>query len=165
MSEATADQLSVTRFVDAPREAIFDVLAHPTRHQETDPAPWRWVRDSVQPDAITHVGQVFAMNMYLKRAGGEYRIVNQVTAFDAPRIIAWKPGNLQDGELQIGGWEWRYELAPERAGTRVTLTYDWSATSAQTRSDFGGMPPWPATYLQESIDQLAATCENAQPAQ
>ncbi|MBO1767582.1 SRPBCC family protein [Allobranchiibius sp. GilTou38] len=161
MVDGTAEQLSVTRFVDAPPAAVFDVLAHPTRHQETDPAPWRWVREPEQTDPITHAGQVFTMNMYLERVGGDYRIDNMVTAFEPPRLIAWRPGSVRDGELHLGGWEWRYDLVPEGEGTRVTLTYDWGDTSAQTRKDFGRMPPWPPEYLQESIDQLATTCESA----
>ena len=163
MDDSSVRQLTVTRFVDAAPAAIFDVLAHPARHKETDPAPWGWVRDPLGTDPITHTGQVFTMNMHLNRVGGDYRVDNEVTAFDPPRLIAWKPGSIQDGDLRLGGWEWRYDLAPEGDGTSVTLTYDWSDTSEETRAGFGRMPPWPPSYLQESIDQLAAACESAAP--
>jgi hypothetical protein len=33
-----------------------------------------------------------------------------------------------DGDLEFGGWIWRYDLAPlGPSETAVTLTYDWSA--------------------------------------
>ncbi len=164
MVDSTAEHLTVNRFVAASPAAIFDVLSHPARHQEIDPAEWRWVRDAVRSDPITHAGQVFEMNMYLDKAGGDYRTGNKVTAFEPVRVIAWKTGSLEDGGLRLGGWEWRYELAPQGDGTLVTLTYDWSDTPPQIRANLGGMPPWPPTYLQESIDQLAATCESAHQA-
>jgi hypothetical protein len=60
---------------------------------------------------------------------GNYRTVNQVVVLDPPRSIGWKTGyEKEDGQLEFGGWIWRYDLVPlGPAEAEVTLTYDWSA--------------------------------------
>jgi hypothetical protein len=80
-------------------------------------------------------GQVFWMTMYHpNHPDGSYQMANLVQVFDPPRAISWKPGyDSGDGSLRFGGWVWRYDLAPAGpSGTKVTLSYDWSAVRGRS---------------------------------
>lgn len=142
-----------SRVVDAPAEVVFSLLTDPARHQETEPGDW--VRDALDPAPITGVGQVFGMNMYHEAAGGAYVMHSRVTDFEPDRVLAWEPGQLNEsGDLDTGGWIWRYDLEPAEGGTRVSLTYDWSATPESLRQDIGGMPPFGPEFLDDSLAAL-----------
>jgi hypothetical protein len=143
----------VTRTISATPAEIFAVLADPRRHHNTEPGDW--VRDAVDTAPITGTDQLFAMNMYLKEAGGDYVTHNLVTVFDQDRAIAWMPGLLDDaGSHDAGGWFWRYDLASNGHHTDVTLTYDWTGTSQGFRDQVGGMPMFPEDYLAASLVTL-----------
>ena len=149
----TREFFAATRTIAATPTAIFIALADPTRHRDTEPTDW--VRDAVVADPITGAGQIFAMNMYLEAAGGDYVTHNLVTVFERDRVIAWMPGQLDDsGSHAPGGWFWRYELTPSGDQTDVTLTYDWTATSQECRDQIGAMPPFPEDYLTASLAAL-----------
>ena len=66
----------------------------PTRHGTRTPKPGDWVRDAVDTEPITAVGQMFAVNMFLEQAGGDYVMHNVVTDFEKDRTVAWLPGQL-----------------------------------------------------------------------
>jgi hypothetical protein len=150
---ASTEQYVVTRTIAATPGEIFAVLADPSRHQNTEPSDW--VRDAVDTAPITRAGQMFAMNMYLERAGGDYVTHNVVNVFDADRAIGWVPGRLDEaGVHSPGRWFWRYDLAPNGDRTDVTLTYDWTATPQQFRDQVGGMPVFPEDYLAASLQSL-----------
>lgn len=152
----TTERYVATRTIAASPEAVFAVLADPSRHQETEPGDW--VRDAVDTAPITAAGQIFAMNMYFDRAGGDYVTHNLVTAFEANRSIAWATGRLTEaGTHDAGGWWWRYDLAPNGAATDVTLTYDWTDTPQVFRDEIGGMPPFQADFLDQSLATLDRT--------
>jgi uncharacterized protein YndB with AHSA1/START domain len=143
-----------TRTVAAPVTKVFAMLSDPARHKDTEPGDW--VRDAIDPEPITRTGQIFAINMYLDRAGGHYVMHNLVTEFTPDRVIAWAPGQPDEsGELAPGGWTWRYDLAPRGDQTDVTLTYDWSGTPQSFRDQVGGMPPFADDFLDESLNTLA----------
>jgi hypothetical protein len=147
---ATIDRYVVTRTIAATPEEIFAVLANPARHCNTEPGDW--VRDAVDSAPIAGTGQLFAMNMYLTQAGGDYVTYNLVNVFEKDRAIGWLPGRLDEaGNHAAGGWFWRYDLAPNGDGTDVTLTYDWTATSQEFRDQVGGMPLFPEDYLGASL--------------
>jgi hypothetical protein len=76
--------------------------------------------------------------------------------FKPPNAISWEPGNdADDGSLRFGGWIWRYDLTPTRpSGTKVTLTYDWSAVPDPVREHIAS-PPFPPHHLASSLAQLA----------
>lgn len=142
-----------TRTVPAPPATVFALLADPARHQETEPRDW--VRDAIDTAPLTEVGQVFGVNMFMEQIGGAYVMHNRVTVLEPDRAIAWEPGQLDDqGQLGTGGWTWRYDLAPEGTGTAVTLTYDWSATTQAVRDEIGGLPPFPPSFLDASLEAL-----------
>jgi hypothetical protein len=150
---AKDERYVVTRTIAATPGEIFTVLADPARHCNTEPTDW--VRDAVDTAPIHGTGQMFAMNMYLDLAGGDYVTYNVVSVFDQDHAIGWVPGRLDDdGQHSPGGWFWRYDLAPNGGGTDVTLTYDWSATSQAFRDQVGGMPLFPEDYLVASLGTL-----------
>lgn len=152
-TQAVDERYVATRVLPAPAAAIFAVLSDPARHQDTEPTDW--VRAAIEPQPITHVGQVFGMNMFMAPIGGHYVMHNRVTVFDLDRSIGWSPGQLDDeGELQLGGWTWRYDLVPVGDGTTVTLTYDWSGTPQSVRDTIGTPPPFAPEFLDQSLEAL-----------
>jgi polyketide cyclase/dehydrase/lipid transport protein len=150
---STAERYVVTRAIAASPAEIFAVLADPSRHQNTEPTDW--VRNAVDTVPITGAGQMFAMNMFLTRAGGDYVTHNLVNVFDKNRAIGWMPGVLDDaGHHTPGGWFWRYDLAPHGDRTDVTLTYDWSGMPPEFRDRVGEMPIFAEDYLDASLSAL-----------
>lgn len=155
MTTATDERYVVTRTIPSSPANVFAVLTDPARHKDTEPGDW--VRDAVDPAPITHVGQMFAVNMYLDRAGGHYVMHNLVTEFDQDRTVAWLPGQLDEsGTHSPGGWWWRYDLTPNGQDTDVTMTYDWSETSQEFR-DTIGVPVFEPDFIEQSLASLERT--------
>jgi hypothetical protein len=155
MTTATAERYVVTRTIAATPDEIFAVLADPNRHKDTEPGDW--VRDAVDGDPITARGQMFAVNMFLDRAGGHYVMHNVVTEFEPNRTIAWLPGQLDDGgQHNPGGWFWRYDLTPNGEHTDVTMTYDWTGASQEFRENVG-VPVFGEDFIGESLATLERT--------
>ncbi|MCW2559160.1 MAG: ATPase [Mycobacterium sp.] len=152
MTTSIDEHYVVTRTIAASPAAIFAVLTDPTRHKDTEPGDW--VQDAVDTDPVTAEGQMFAVNMFLEQAGGHYVMHNVVTEFDQDRTIGWLPGQLDEsGNHNPGGWSWRYDLAPNGAGTDVTLTYDWSGTVQEFR-DTVGVPVFGEDFIEQSLAAL-----------
>ena len=149
------EKLTVSRTIDAPAAAVFAVLADPATHPAIDGTGW--VRESLDGAVVTGIDQVFRVAMHHpNHPRGDYEMANQVIAFDPPRAIAWKPGQDRagDGNLQFGGWTWRYDLAAEGPSrTEVTLTYDWSAVPAEIR-EYIAFPPFGIEHLENSLEHL-----------
>ena len=76
---------------------------------------------------------------------------------DCTRAIAWLTGQQKDdGDLEFGGWIWRYDLAQlGPASTEVTLTYDWSAVPRYIRERGIQFPPFGPEHLINSLRHLA----------
>jgi uncharacterized protein YndB with AHSA1/START domain len=149
------ETVSATTIINAPAEAIFAVLADPGSHAAIDGTGW--VREPIDKQPLTAAGQVFRMGMYhANHPDGSYRMANRVQVFDPPQAISWEPGqDTGDGDLRFGGWVWRYDLAPAGpSGTRVTLSYDWSAVPSSLRQHIG-FPPFPPDHLDNSLAHLA----------
>jgi hypothetical protein len=152
MSAPTRERYVATRLIAASPSEVFAVLADPTRHRDTEPGDW--VRDAIDTEPITRVGQMFAVNMFLEAAGGHYVMHNLVTEFEPDRTIAWLPGQLDDaGRHGPGGWWWRYDLRRNGSGTDVTITYDWSGTEQGFR-DTVGVPVFGPEFIEESLAAL-----------
>ena len=154
------ETVSATTTISTSAETIFAVLADPSRHAAIDGTGW--VRDSVDRQRLTGSGQLFRMDMYHDiHPNGSYQMTNQVLAFEPPHVISWKPGHLspETGELELGGWIWRYELTslgPDE--TEVTLSYDWSAVGPNPRQHLQ-FPPFAPDHLANSLGHLAAIVE------
>jgi uncharacterized protein YndB with AHSA1/START domain len=159
----TEETMYVSTTVDAPAEAVFDVLADPTTHAAIDGTGW--VRESLDGKPLSGTGQIFRVAMYHdNHPNKNYEMANRVEVFDPPRAIAWQPGaeprhipghpSPEDAGLEFGGWIWRYDLEPigdDR--TEVTLTYDWSGVPPQKRDiEF---PPFDRQHLDNSLKHLA----------
>lgn len=164
-TDMTDEQVSVTATVNAPVEVVFDVLADPSTHQAIDGTGW--VREPLDREPLTEVGQIFRMAMYHdNHPEKDYEMANRVEVIDRPRAIAWQPGQgpdqrgnlLRSNELEFGGWIWRYDLESTGPGhTRVTLTYDWSGVPAHGRDiEF---PPFEMAHLDNSLKNLAGLAE------
>jgi hypothetical protein len=153
---ADQEKVSAALTVAAPAASVFAVLADPTSHAAIDGTGW--VRESVDRTPLTEVGQIFRMDMYhAGHPNGDYQVVNKVLVLDPPRAIGWLPGHRTgDGELEFGGWIWRYDLAPLGAAeTLVTLTYDWSAVPRFIRERGIQFPPFGPEHLGNSLRHLA----------
>lgn len=127
-----SERLTVTGSVAASPEAVFAVLADPSRHDQIDGAGM--LQGLVEgPPSITAVGQVFDMDM-TQDPFGDYRMRNTVTEFEPARRIAWAP-NLQPpdsmahllGDLKPGGHIYGWLLTPNaEGGTDIEHFCDWS---------------------------------------
>lgn len=113
------DKVSVTRFVPAPPEEIFELLADPRKHALIDGSGT--VQKSLSGPQRLSKGATFGMSM---KIGLPYRIKNTVEEFEEGRRIAWR---------HIGRHRWRYELEPTEGGTNVTETFDTSHVPAPVR--------------------------------
>jgi hypothetical protein len=100
---------------------------------------------------------VFRMDMYHpNHPDGDYRVANKVDVLDPPRAIGWLTGQEKDdGQMEFGGWIWRYDLAPlGPSETAVTLTYDWSGVPQSIR-EYIQFPPFGPEHLTNSLHHLA----------
>jgi uncharacterized protein YndB with AHSA1/START domain len=151
-----AENMSATLTVAAPAAKVFAVLADPATHAAIDGTGW--VEHVVDDAPLTEVGQVFRMAMYHQgHPDGHYRMANRVEVLDPPHAIGWLPGlESGEGQLDIGGWLWRYDLVPlGPAETEVTLTYDWSAVPPHIRDRGIPFPPFGPEHLPNSLRHLA----------
>lgn len=141
--------------VDASAEKVFDVLADPATHQDIDGTGW--VREPLDDGReLTEAGQIFRIAMYHdNHPDKHYEMANQVTVLEPDRVIGWAPGGLaEDGNIELGGWTWRYDLEPlGDEQTRVTLTYDWSGATTEIRKNIV-FPPFPVSHLDNSLANL-----------
>jgi hypothetical protein len=153
--------------IDAPADKVFGLLADPSAHVAIDGTGW--VRQPVDVERLTRVGQIFRMGMYHDgHPNKHYEMANRVEVFDRPRAIAWQPGaqpghipgrqGPDDGPVEWGGWIWRYDLdAVGVEQTNVTLTYDWSQVPAAKRDI--QFPPFDPQHLDDSLRHLARLAE------
>lgn len=141
--------------VRADSEAVWTVLSDPTRHATFDASDT--VGEAVTQQPLTRLGQVFRMNMNYDDGTSvtHYRTDNHVSALEPLRRIAWDTAVVGEPPL---GWTWRYDLEPIDGGTRVTLTYDWSATSPQNIEQYG-VPNQEPDDLRRSLRRLAEVVE------
>lgn len=130
-------KLQATGTVAASPQAVFALLADPTRHPELDGAGMVQGLDS-GPSPVTGVGDAFVMNMD-QEGIGTYQMRSEIVTYEPGRAIAWAPaihppGALSHliGELDPSGHVWSWELEPTSdGGTTITHTYDWSGVQDQ----------------------------------
>lgn len=146
----TDTQLTVSRVVDAPADAIFDLLTLPQRHREFDGSGTIVSDDRTQ--RIQAVGDTFTMNMNAEAQGGDYQMKNEVIAYVPNKVVGWAPENVASG---ASGWTWVYTLEPQGPeATQVTLTYDWSSVEDKKLASI--FPAFDKDTLEDSLNQLAA---------
>jgi uncharacterized protein YndB with AHSA1/START domain len=123
-----SDVETVERFIPAPPEAIFELIADPSRHRDIDGSGT--VREAKEPSQQLELGSKFGMSM---RVGVPYSMVSTVVEFEPNRRIAWKTTGPTAIGRYVGGRIWRYELEPKDGGTLVKESWDISEESAITR--------------------------------
>ena len=108
--------VSVSQFVPATPQQIFELLATPKRHCEIDGSGT--LRGELSGPARLSLGAKFGMSM---RMYVPYRITNIVVGFEEGKQIGWR---------HFGGHIWRYILAPVEGGTLVTEQFDYKTNKA-----------------------------------
>ncbi|MEJ7794711.1 MAG: SRPBCC family protein [Nocardioides sp.] len=145
-------RITVQRTIDAPTQAVFDVLSNPERHPELDGSGF--VVSDEKTDRITGTGQVFRMNMTGPHMGGDYQTDNTVTGYDANHLLAWQTA---PADTPPPGWEWTWELAAQGSeSTDVTLTYDWSNVTDPALLEKVKFPLVSQSELEDSLGRLAS---------
>lgn len=108
--------ISRERFIAATPEAIFEILATPSKHSVIDGSGTVKGAQPRGPERLS-AGAKFGMEMNVKV---DYKILNTVCEFEEGRRIAWR---------HFYGHVWRYILEPATdadgtAGTKVTEQWD-----------------------------------------
>lgn len=151
--------VSVSLRIAAPADAIFALLADPSRHPDIDGSGM--VQGPVASGAVTGVGDVFVMRMR-SRKKGEYEINNHVVEFVPGRRIAWEPaagrGLPEEGTPRMGH-RWTYELAADGPdATVVTETYDCSRAPESERIGMANGEMW-REAMADTLARLARHVE------
>jgi hypothetical protein len=138
MSEASKP-IEVSRRIEAPAAAIFEILANPHRHMDFDGSDM--LRGAVLDRPISDVGDTFTMKMH--RLGDDYLMINYVVEFEPDRRIFWEPAPGDpsraegDDPSKVGipaGYRWGYVLTPDGDdSTVVTEVFDSGTVTDEIR--------------------------------
>lgn len=144
MSDTDAVRVvQASRMVAAPADVIFEHIADPAKQPAWDGNDN--LAEAAEGQRVRAVGDVFSMTL----TGGAVR-ENHVVEFEEGARIAWQPAEVGTPPI---GHVWRWELAPESDGTRVTHTYDWTELHDERRLDRARRTQ--PQHLLASIDRLA----------
>jgi uncharacterized protein YndB with AHSA1/START domain len=138
------------RIVDAPAEAIFELIADPAAQPSWD-GNENLREPGSDPQRVRAVDDVFVMTT----TKGNVR-ENHVVEFEEGRRIAWLPA--EPGKAPFGHL-WRWELEPQSENsTLVRHTYDWTQLNDESRFE---RARWTTSErLMASIDRLAEAAES-----
>lgn len=132
--------ITVERFIPAPPDSIFDILARPAMHSAFDGSGS--VRAVARGPERLSLGARFRMRMRMTLA---YRITNTVVEFEEGARIAWR---------HFGGHIWRYELRGHDGGTLVSETFDWSGARSPAAIEKAGFPERNRRSMIASLERL-----------
>lgn len=142
--------ITVESTINAPSDAVFDVLTNPDRHVELDGSGF--VKSVEKGDRITGSGEQFVMNMIGDHMGGEYQTSNHVTGFDKNHLVAWQ--TAPRGQ-EPPGWEWVWELESQGSdATLVRQTYDWGKVTDQALLEKVGFPLVSREQMEATLNKL-----------
>jgi uncharacterized protein YndB with AHSA1/START domain len=134
--------ISVTKVVDAPKEAVFDLLANPAKHPLIDGSGTVQAARGGNPERLS-LGAKFGMDM---KIGLPYRIRNTVVEFDEGTLIAWR---------HFFGHRWRWQLRDAGDGrTEVTETFDWSTALIPKGIELAGFPGKNKRGIEATLERL-----------
>jgi uncharacterized protein YndB with AHSA1/START domain len=143
--------VSVSRVIAAPPEAVFAIVADPSRHPEIDGSGM--LRASMDGPAPLQLGSTFTMRM--RQFGMPYSMVNTVTELEPDRRIAWRPAAMVAGHKTAGGVTWRYEITPTDGGCTVVETYDITTGTGSRALALLRFPEKMARAMAATLDRLA----------
>jgi uncharacterized protein YndB with AHSA1/START domain len=139
--------VSATRTIAASPEAIFDLLADPSKHPLLDGSGSVKASRSTSPERL-RLGAKFGMDM---KIGAPYRITNTVIEFEENRRIAWQ---------HVGKHVWRYALEPTDGGTSVTESWDWGPMGPFGKLvELAGFPKRNRESMVKTLDRIAELVE------
>jgi hypothetical protein len=139
-SKYPVKQVSVTRFIAATPEAIFDVLADPAKHPIID-GSGSLKKVKGNPGRL-ELGSRFSMGMKIIF---NYSIKNTVVEFEEGRRIGWR---------HFGRHIWRYTLEPIEGGTEVTETFDWAPAISPGMIERQGYPSKHPIDMAKTLERL-----------
>jgi hypothetical protein len=134
--------VAVERFIPAAPQAIFDVLADPSRHPEIDGSGSVKAARPGAPERLA-LGAKFGMSM---KIGVPYSISNTVVEFDEGRLIAWQ---------HFGRHIWRYRLEPVEGGTTVTEEFDYRKARSPQLLELLQYPTRHRSDMEKTLERLA----------
>jgi uncharacterized protein YndB with AHSA1/START domain len=112
-----AQQIQVSRIVEAPVERVFALIADPDRHPDLDGTGT--LRASRTHTVITEVGDVFIMDVHAHDIGRN-QSQSVVTTYVRDRALGWAPGPVDRDPF---GHTFTFTLEPNGDDqTLVTLT-------------------------------------------
>lgn len=150
-NDATLRVVSASRDISAPAQAIFELIADPTRQPQWDGNDN--LAEAPEGQRVRASGVMF--HMFLSHDGSLRE--NHVVEFEEGRLIAWRPSEPSSAPP---GHLWRWEVEPiDAARTRVTHTYDWTQLTDEKR--LRRAQATTAENLGASLDRLAALAEAA----
>jgi hypothetical protein len=138
---ASSRVVSAERVIDATPEAIFAILADPSRHAEIDGSGS--VQGEKRSAGRLSLGSTFSMDM---RWGIGYATRNRVVEFDEGKRIAWH---------HAARFIWRYELTAVEGGTKVVESFDYSVPWGITMVPLG-VPERNRKAMERTLERLAA---------
>jgi len=142
--------VTASRIVDAPHEAIFELIADPARQPEWDGNAN--LAAAPRGQRVRTVGDVFTTVL----SRGSVR-QNHVVEFEEGRRMAWRPaepGRNPPGHL----WRWQLESLSDTR-TLVTHTYNWTMLTDESRRERARTTD--EAYLRRSLDRLAALASHS----
>jgi uncharacterized protein YndB with AHSA1/START domain len=146
----TENRITVERTINAPTDAVFDVLSNPARHVELDGSGF--VRSGERVDRIQQTGDVFVMNMAGDHMGGEYQTDNHVVGYSPNQLLAWKTA---PAGTEPPGWQWVWELESQGSdSTLVRHTYDWSGVTDKELLQKVGFPLVQQDQMEDTLQRL-----------
>ncbi|MEX1216911.1 MAG: SRPBCC family protein [Acidimicrobiales bacterium] len=131
-------QVSVSRVIYAPAEAIFNVLADPAKHPIID-GSGTLVGAKGNPPRL-FLGAKFGMKMSFHAT-----MRNKVVEFEDGKQIGWR---------HIGQHVWRYELEPVDGGTKVTETFDWRPSPLPWLLERNNIPQKHPVSMEKTLERL-----------
>lgn len=133
--------VSVEKFIPAPSQKIFDIVADPRQHPLIDGSGTVTSADTSGPEKLS-LGATFGIGM---KFGKSYSMLNTVTEYEEGRLITWKPE---------GDYTWSYRFEPVEGGTLVTETWDAQKSKRRPGMAILGFPRRNRKGIAASLDRL-----------
>jgi uncharacterized protein YndB with AHSA1/START domain len=150
------DRVEVSREVDAPAAAIFDLVTDPQGHVRLDGSGMLVASSDVT--RLAAVGDVFVMDMDRAPLGdlpwGRYTVRNTVTRIVPGELLEWNVASVDHHKPLGHVYGYRLEARAD-GGTRVTSYCDWSDLNPKLRKHVS-FPVVPVEMMERTLDNLVA---------